>query len=221
MATAVETSKPAPPAPERFLFRGVGWEGYQAILKLVANRRVRVTYDRGDVELMSPLPIHERYKSLFGRMIETLTEELGSPIISVGSMTIGGEDADRALEPDECFYLASFGRLRDPDRIDLDVDPPPDLAVEIDITRSSLNKMEIYAALRIPEVWRFDGDSFRIFILQADGQYRHSETSEAFPFLPMTEFVRFVREPGTANGTLWIRNFRTWVREVVVPLARN
>jgi len=221
MATAAESRTIAPPRAPRFLLRHVGWEGYQAMLKIVGDRPIRLTYDRGDLELMAPLSIDERYKSLFGRMIETLTEELDVPVMSVGSMTMNREEVDRGLEPDECFYFGDLERFRDPDRIDMDVDPPPDLAIEIDMTSSSLDRMAIYAALRVPEVWRFDGETFEIRVIQADGLYATSETSLAFPFLPMTALVRFVQEPGTPDGTLWGRAFRAWVREVVVPLARG
>ncbi len=221
MATAAEPKTIARPQAQRFLLRDVGWEGYQAMLKIVGDRPIRLTYDRGDLELMAPLSIHERYKSLFGRMIETLTEDLDIPVLSVGSMTMNREEVGRGLEPDECFYFADLDRLRDPDHIDLDVDPPPDLAVEIDIASSSLDRMGIYAALRVPEVWRFDGVTFEIRLIQPDGQYTGSPTSAAFPFLPIPGFVRFVQEPGTFDGTLWIRSFRAWVREVVLPLARG
>src|SRR4051812_17622495 len=134
--TATIAAKPRPAIDgQRFVLYGVGWEGYQTLLKLVGDRPIRLTYDRGDLELMSPLTPHERFKSLLGRMVEAITEELDIPVISAGSMTFNREDVDRGLEPDECFYPANAGRVRDPDHIDLNGDPPPDLAIEIEITR--------------------------------------------------------------------------------------
>jgi Uma2 family endonuclease len=220
MATATEPSTKLC-AIERFVFRGVGWTGYQSILKMVENRRVRVTYDRGDVELMASLAIHERYKHLIGRMIDTIAEELEIQAVAVGSTTFNHEELDRGLEPDECYYLTSAARVRDWKRIDLEVDPPPDLAVEVDVTVSSLNRLGIYAALGVTEVWRFDGESMTVFLLQENRNYIPTETSAAFPFLPMTELASFLRGYDSGNDSRWGRTFRDWVRRILVPMARD
>src|SRR4051794_24735952 len=110
MAPTVATDARPQIAGQRFVWHGIGWEGYQTLLQLVGNRRIRLTYDRGHVELMSPLPLHERYKSLLGFMIEAITEELDIPRIALGSTTFHREDVDRGLEPDECFYLVGASR---------------------------------------------------------------------------------------------------------------
>ena len=120
---------------------------------------------------MSPSSMHERYNCLFRRMIETLTEELAIPIKGAGSTTFKREDLERGLEPDSCFYLANERRIRGKRELDLTIDPPPDLAIEIDITSSSLDRQGIYAALGVPEIWRFDGESLRVYQLQPDGTY--------------------------------------------------
>jgi len=221
MAIATEPKMKSELAGERFVFWDVGWDGYLSLLKMVENRRVRVTYDRGHVELMAPLPIHERYKSLIGRMIEAITEELDIQAVAVGSTTFYSEELDRGLEPDECYYLANAGRVRDWKRIDLNVAPPPDLAVEVDITGSSLNRLGIYAALGIPEVWRFDGVSMSVLILQQDGTYAPNETSLIFPFLSMSDLVAFLRGYDPNNDTRWGRSFREWVRVNLVPRVDN
>jgi Uma2 family endonuclease len=206
---------------QRFLIRGIGWDGYQTMLRLVGDRPIRLTYDRGNLELMSPHSKHERLKSLLGRMVEALTEELDIPMISAGSTTFNLEEVDRGLEPDECFYLTNASRVQDAEEINLESDPPPDLAVEIDITSSSLNRLGIYAALRVPEVWRFEGKVLSVLLLQPDGTYAPSESSAAFPFLPMTEITRFLREHKTTNDTRWGRAFRGWVRSEIVPRVRG
>jgi Uma2 family endonuclease len=205
----------------RFLLRGLGWEGYQTMLALLADRPVRITYDRGDVELMSPLIAHERFKSLLGRLVEIVTEELDIPLVTAGSTTLNSEELDRGIEPDECFYLASAGRLRDTDRLDLSIDPPPDLAIEVEISSSALGRLGIYAALDIPEVWRFDGETLTVLLLRPDGAYAASDTSRSLPFVPMAEVARLVRECEPNNDTRWARNVRAWVRAVVVPTARD
>jgi Uma2 family endonuclease len=206
---------------QRFVLYDVGWEGYQALLKMVGERPIRVTYDRGNVELMTTSPIHEIYKALLGRMVETIGEELDIQLFTQASMTFNREDVDRGLEPDDCFYIASAGRVTDRSRINLETDPPPDLAIEVEITRNVLNRLGIYAALGVPEVWRFDGEALRVLLLGADGTYSPSDTSAAFPFLPMQELVRFLRAYDRNNDSRWGREFRAWVRNELAPRYQN
>jgi len=208
-------------AAQRFVLCDVDWEGYRSLLNILGDRPVRVTYDRGTLELMTPLPIHERYKSLFGRLIEMLTEELDLPMYSFGSTTFLREDLERGLEPDECFYLASAEKIQDQKSIDLQFDPPPDLAIEIDVTSSSTRRMSIYAALGVPELWRFDGEALTVFCLQGDGAYRVAEQSTAFPFLPMDAVAAFIADYGIGTDTQWAKALRRWVRETVVPRAQS
>jgi Uma2 family endonuclease len=212
MATTTEIrSRPLEPE-SRVVLHGVGWEGYETMLKLVGDRPVRLTYDRGDLELMVPSLDHERYKSLLGRLIETLTLELDLPCDAAGSTTWRKQLEDRGLEPDECYYLANAERVVGR-KVDLSVDPPPDLAIEIEISRSALDRLGIYAALGVPEVWRFDGEALRVEQLQADGTYQEVVVSPSFPFLPLNEVVRWLRLAETMGQTPWLRQFREWVRE--------
>ena len=112
---------------------------------------------------MTTSPIHEIYKHLLGRMVDTIGEELDIPMFGQGSTTFNREDVDRGLEPDECYYIANAGRVADRSQLNLETDPPPDLAIEIEITRNVLDRLGIYAALGVPEVWRFDGEIARRF----------------------------------------------------------
>ncbi len=219
MSTAV--SERLQGAAQRFVLHDIDWEGYQSVLKILGDRPVRVTYDRGTLELMTPLPIHERYKSLFGRMIKALTEELDFDLYSFGSTSLGCVELDRGLEPDECFYISSARKLRDPRNIDLKTDPPPDLAIEIDITSSSERRLSIYSSLKIPEVWLFDGENLTVLRLQDDGSYRTSERSEELPFLPMADIAAFIRDYQPGTDTQWAKASRRWVRETIVPRARD
>jgi Uma2 family endonuclease len=204
----------------RFLIRDVGWQGYLDLLRIIDDRPVRVTYDRGDVELMSPLIKHERKKSLLAQIVEILTEELDIPRMSAGATTLKREDIDRGLEADESYYLYDVSRLRDPDELDLLVDPPPDLAIEIEITRSALDRLGIYGALGVSEIWRFDGRNLRILERQADGSYREIPVSRFLPWISIEEIKRFVIEEESRDETRWARRFRQWVREVILPRAR-
>ena len=221
MPTIVESPASQAEGEQRVLLRGVGWDGYQTLLKLVGDQPVRLTYSRGNVELMSPLSKHERNKSLLGRLVEILTEELEIPMMSAGSTTLNREDLDQGIEADEAFYLGDLSRVRDPDRIDLDLDPPPDLAIEVEISKSSVNRLGIYGALRVQEIWRFDGRMLTILDRQDDGTYRSVNLSGDFPWISLDEITRFLVEEDTRDETLWARRFRAWVRAVVVPRARE
>ena len=213
VTTATELSQ----GEHRFVIRDVGWEGYQALLKIIGNQPVRLTYDGGNVELMSPLPIHERRRTRLGRTVQILTEELLVPVMPMGSTTWGREDLDKGLEADESFYLGDLERVGDPDNVKLDVDPPPDLAIEIEITRSALYRLGIYGALGVPEIWRYNGRELKVLLRQDDGSYRLSASSSAFPDVPMAEIERFVNMEGFRNENEWARQFRDWVRAEVLP----
>ena len=149
----------------------VSWPTYQALIHdLESEPGKRLTYDQGTLEIMVPLPPHEAYKRLLGRLVEVTTEETATEIRSLGSTTWSRADLQKGLEADECYYIQNEQAIRGKDRIDLTVDPPPDLAIEVDNTSSSINRMAIYAALGVPEVWRFDGETLTICRL-INGQY--------------------------------------------------
>lgn len=160
---------------------------------------------------MVPLPPHERYKSLMGRIIEVTTEETATEIASLGSTTWSRADLQKGLEADECFYIQNEQAIRGKHDIDLTIDPPPDLAIEMDHTSSSMNRLEIYRALGIPEVWRFDGEILTIYCL-VEGEYRTQETSEALPLLQQADILRWLQLSQTMGETTWVREFRRWVR---------
>ncbi len=216
-----------PPTPRiashpRILLSNVPWSTYQALVEEPDNRHVRMTYDRGSLELMSPAPEHEMYINLFRRMIEVLTMELAIPIKGRGSTTFKRADLKQGLEPDACYYLANEQRIRGKKRIDLTIDPPPDLVIEVDITSSSLDRQGIYASLRVPEIWRFDGESLRVYQLQTDGTYVQCESSPTFPFLPLADLVRFATNSESTDDSTWISSFLDWVRaEIAQRLPRR
>jgi len=196
----------------RLVLRDVPWGDYERLLGLFADRPLRLTYDRGTLEIMAPLSIHERYKMLIGRMIDVMTLEWGLRVVAVGSATFRREEAGRGLEPDQCYYLSNAGKVADWSRIDLDVDPPPDLAVEIDVTSDSTLRMNVYAALKVPEVWRFDGERLDVFLL-VDDAYRPAVASLAIPLAPIAELPRFLSRHTIGDDTAWTIEFRRWVRE--------
>ncbi|MBL8797120.1 MAG: Uma2 family endonuclease [Planctomycetia bacterium] len=202
-------------AEQRFLLRNIEWPQYLAFADLLDERHVRLTFDGKNLELMTISHGHERWGELLGRFIDVLTEELDRPMQSGGSTTLNREDIERGLEPDRCYYLEHEPLVRDKDEIDLTVDPPPDLAVEIEVSRSCLNRMAIYAALKVPELWRFDGSVLRIYHLGADGSYVEATASRHFPFLPIPEVQAFLLRRGQLDETKLVKSFRQWVREQI------
>ncbi|HEV3257847.1 MAG TPA: Uma2 family endonuclease [Gemmataceae bacterium] len=209
------------PADQRFLLFNVSWKTYETFLAELGDRPIRLTYDRGNLELMAPSHVHERYKKILGRIIDTLTLELNILMKSGGSTTFKRKDLERGMEPDECYYIENEPLVRGKMEIDLTTDPPPDICIEIDITSSSLDRQGIYAAMRVPEIWRFDGESLRVYRLDANGDYQLCDRSPTFPFLPLDEIARFLQQANVADETSLIRAFITWLREEIVPRLQD
>ncbi len=202
----------------RFLIHDLNWAGFLKLLDLFEDCGPRMAYLNGTVELMTTGLRHERFKKILGRMIEYVLMELGIPSSALGSMTFKKQSIEHGVEPDECYYIASVDRLDDETEIDLEVVPPPDLVIEVEITSPLLEKLSIYAGLGVPELWRYDGRTFTLLLLQSDGKYGVSSRSRAFPFLPMDVFARFLGEYTPKQESQWSMAYRTWVREVVAPL---
>ncbi|MGA2030692.1 MAG: Uma2 family endonuclease [Thermoguttaceae bacterium] len=203
-----------PQAESRVLLSNVAWSTFEALLAENECRGTRFAFDRGFLEIMSPSVEHERIKTLLGRMIEFMVVELNIPISSGGSTTLKDEMKQRGLEPDECYFVANEPRMRGRDDYDAAVDPPPDLAIEVGISRSALNKLAIYADFAVPEVWIHDGTALRVYHLQPEGGYVQQDHSRSFPFLPLDEVHRFLGRRNATDETTWIRSFRDWVRRL-------
>jgi Uma2 family endonuclease len=191
---------------------GVSWELYEHLLKVVGNRPLRLTYDNGELEIMSPLPQHERAKGTIGRFVSDILIELDLPHEALGSTTFRRQMKKAGLEPDECFYIQNQPRIAGKKRINLDRDPPPDLAIEIDVTSRSIPRLPIYAALGVPELWRYDGKKLQSLWLER-GEYRESDHSRAIPHLRVADLLRFVRiAEQKGDQTAALKAFRTWLR---------
>jgi Uma2 family endonuclease len=225
MSTAVATPRtqehtqrrePQTGAEERIVLSGVSWGTYERLVGELDSSGIRLAYDRGFLEIMCPSKLHERYSRALGRMIEILTEELDLEISSGGSTTCRSELLGRGLEPDECYWLSHAAVVEDKEDLDLNVDPPPDLAVEVDLTTDSLGKRPICASLGVPEVWRCDGESLTVMRLEPDGKYAVVETSPSFPQVPVSKLTRFVKRRSEVRERQWVKEFRRWVRKNVV-----
>ena len=203
-----------PQTENRVLLSGVSWATFEALLADTDHRGSRFIYDRGSLEIMSPSSEHEWITSLLRRMIETYTEELDIPIRSGKSTTLKSDLEQKGLEPDECYYIANEGKVRGLDEIDLTVNPPPDLAIEVDIISSSLDQLGIYAALGVPEVWICDGRHLSIYRLGRHGEYSVLDHSPTFPSLLPDRIMEFLSKRNSIDETSWVKSFRQWVKSI-------
>ncbi|PSB43471.1 Uma2 family endonuclease [Cyanosarcina cf. burmensis CCALA 770] len=203
------------PLEQRIELSGISWETYERLLAELRDRRLRLTYYRGNLEIMAPSPEHEFYKKIIGRFVETLAEELKVKIYPLGSTTFKRPELS-GVEPDECFYIQNRRSVQGKKRLDLNTDPPPDLVIEIDITSSSENRLAVYADLEVLEVWRYDGKFLKIYQLQ-NRQYIQVHESLAFPEIAITEIAQFLQQAMDANIDYLdlIRSFRQWIESQV------
>jgi Uma2 family endonuclease len=197
----------------RLVLYNVPWTTYKRLLRMFDESHVRMTYDQGTLEIMTLTYGHESYAYLLGRFIDALTEELALPIAGGGSTTFKRRGKKRGLEPDRCYWIANEPLVRGKTKIDLRTDPPPDLALEVDVTHSSLNRMAIYAALRVPEVWRFDGQTLTFHVLGPDGKYTLATHSLTFPQVAAADVAGFLGLRGQMDENAVVRQFRAWVRQ--------
>jgi Uma2 family endonuclease len=198
---------------QRVIVRFVSWTTYEHLLADLSNQSsTRLTYDRGMLEIMCPLPEHEEWNRTIALLVEVLAEEMRIDVRNFGSTTFRRADLARGFEPDSCFYIQHEANISGKSTIDLTVDPPPDLVIEVDITSGSLDKFPIYAQVGVPEVWRYDGQRLRISILTAE-RYVESETSLALPLLTGPRLSETLAQSKTLKHTALLRSFRTWVRQ--------
>jgi Uma2 family endonuclease len=202
---------------EHMVLRNISWEAFERILDDIGETHHRVTYQDGDLEFMTISFEHEHYGEWLARLISFLAFELKIRLCSGGSTTLKMALEKVGLEPDRCYWIKHEKSMRSKKKWDPLTDPPPDLAIEIDITSSWLDRLEIYAALKVPEVWRFDGEIFKVLLLGANGKYKQRTKSLAFPSLPMDGFVHHVKKLGSADELSLLEEFTEWLRSDVVP----
>lgn len=199
-------------AGSHLVLHDITWETYEHLLEIFAERSTpRMTYYQGTLELIVPLPEHETYSWTLGRLIVALSEEIGIEIIGLKSSTWRSEPKKAGKEADECFYIQNEAFMRGKLTIDLKNDPPPDLAVEMDLTSSSIPKMAVYTELKVPEVWVWKKGKLIINILN-DTDYVESETCLAFASFPVKELAQFMHLDSEKGENARIREFREWVR---------
>ncbi|HWQ31516.1 MAG TPA: Uma2 family endonuclease [Blastocatellia bacterium] len=195
------------------ILNNVPWDDYENLLEeREGQRRVRITYDRGKLEIMTLSAEHEGFKSLLAHLVAILAEEMNQVLIGRGSVTLRRELTDSGVEPDDCYYIRHAAEIRGKKRIDLKNDPPPDLVIEVDVASPSLNKLPLYAALGVPEVWRLKGDDLKFYRL-VEGEYLELAASDLFPFLPPSVLMDYLRLGDSEDIIVMNRAFREWVRQ--------
>lgn len=207
----------------RTILKKVNWQRYEQVLaEMERNRTARFSYYRGNLEMMTPLDEHERCHKLIESLILTITDEMGIKIESFKTPTLKREDLQLGVEPDTAYYIQNSDRMARRTKIDLATDPVPDLILEVELSRSDFNKFEIYAALGIPEVWRYiskPGETFlkgQFFIHYLDGNiYREEDYGLAFPFLPVGRILQFIDQSDVSGLATALRDLRLWAEETV------
>lgn len=199
------------PPGHRVLFHDVSWSEFELILdEFGQHRAARLAYSNGTLEIRMPLPEHEVDKELIGDMVKILLEELEVDCECFGSTTFKREDIAQGIEPDQSFYIQNYARMIGKRRIDLTVDPPPDLAIEVDVT--SKTQLDVYKALNVRELWWFEAGRLRISVFQ-DGLYIDSDISPTFPGMPIVEiFSQFMQQSLIEGRSTALRAFRQWAK---------
>ncbi|MEG4530766.1 MULTISPECIES: Uma2 family endonuclease [unclassified Microcoleus] len=197
---------------QQLLVEDVNWQQFESILAELGERRAsRLSYSNGRLEIMVPLPEHEKAKEIIGDMVKILLETRQIAFESLGSTTLKNERMSQAVEPDTCFYIQNQAAVIGKNRLDMSVDPPPDLAIEIDLT--SRTQLDNYQILGVPELWRYARRGLQINVLQAE-QYIESDVSPTFPNIPIVELVnQYTQQSQVAGRTSAIQAFKNWVRE--------
>jgi Uma2 family endonuclease len=206
MLTAINTGE------ERTFLQNISWNLYENLLAEIGDDgRSRLCYYRGDLEFMTPLFAHENFNRKIERAIVVLAEELDLNHNLFGSMTIKRPDLESGKEPDSCYYFANEPAVRNKTKLDFTQDPPPDLAIEIDITSSSINQLALYAALGVGEVWRYNGTILTFYRLQL-GEYVSVDRSPTFPTLSPDRVLEFLADCQTDGINQAVKNLRKWIQ---------
>ena len=201
------------PEDARLFLPNVPWDEYEYLLSQITdNSSIRIHYDQGKLEIMTLSPRHESLKVLFTHLLSVLTREMKYGFISLGSTTFKLPDAARGTEPDDCFYIRRAALVEDKETIDLEIDPGPDLVVEIDLSHPSMNKLPIYASLGVTEVWIYNGQQMRFYLLAGE-EYEETSTSDLFPFLAPDSLTPFLTPGKIRDINKMTEAFRKWVQE--------
>ena len=198
---------------QKLILQGIGWDFYEQILKeFEDSNALHFAYDDGFLEVEVPTRKHEKPNRLLSKLVELICEELDIEADNSGSTTFRQPAKSKGIEPDTCFYIQNEPKIRGKMEIDLTTDPPPDLVIEIDVTRPSLKKLPIYAALGVPEVWLYKGEAVEFYQLDVE-EYRNIEYSIALPVLSSRQATEFLNKGLSESPSAWARTVREWAQE--------
>jgi len=200
------------PPEQRVILKGVSWETYERLLaEHQESSGTRFTFNCGVLEIVVLSARHEEPNRTLALLVDVLAEEMAIDVRRLGSTTFKRQDLLKGFEPDSCFYVQQADAISGKETIDLSVDPPPDLVIEIDITSPSLDKLPIFAAVGVPEVWRYDGERLIIYRLEGE-RYGTAARSAVLPLLTSEVATRFLEESTQLKSTVWLRRVREWIR---------
>jgi Uma2 family endonuclease len=205
----------------RFVLHDVPWALYESMLKGLGDRHIFLTYYKGTLELMSPSYPHDRSSVQFGYLMQALGEAFDVPLHGVGRTTFRRRRYKVGLEADEAFYTYNAPKIFGKDEINLEVDPPPDLAIEVEVSRRLGARAKIYARLRVPEIWKYNGVRLTILVLQKDGKYKVVDKSPTFPHVTPDELVELLQAGRSRYDLDWLKEVRSWLKERVKQIARK
>ncbi|HEY9703349.1 MAG TPA: Uma2 family endonuclease [Allocoleopsis sp.] len=210
----LELKKISVPPGQRILLSDISWQELEDILQdLGDNRNSKIAYNQGLLEIMVPLPEHERNKEQISDLLKALLEELDIEFCTLGSTTFKNRLMLQGMEPDNCFYIQNEARIRNKDKLDLSIDTPPDLAIEVDVT--SRTNPQIYRNLAVPELWRFERDNLQINVL-IDGEYVSTEFSPLFPNLPVKKLIpEYLHKCRIEGRNKSIKQFRSLIQQMI------
>ena len=201
------------PTTQPLLLEGVSWMTYTSLLADFGDyHSARLAYDHGRLEVIVPSFTHERHNRTLAALVEIVAGARGYDLERAGSTTFKREDMARGFEPDSCFYLQHAAQVRGKDRLDLRTDPPPDLVIEIDITHPSLDKLPIYEAIEVPEVWRYDGQHLHIYRRLA-GYYTVVPTSVVLPGITSDCLAAWMETSQTLSYPAWLAQVLRAIQE--------
>jgi Uma2 family endonuclease len=202
-------TKADPVSAERMLVNSISWQQYLQLVDIFAESRVFMTYDDGQLELRMPLKEHERASQLLDYIAAFVAHYLNIRMDSLGSTTFRASNVEKGLEPDKCYYINNIDKVLSTRRLDLAVDPPPDLAIEVEITTSLIPRIPIYRKLGIPELWRYDGKNLTIELLK-DDDYVAAKNSRAFPKLTPSLLLRWIKIGERSSYSAMLRSVEQW-----------
>ncbi|MEE3718145.1 Uma2 family endonuclease [Tumidithrix elongata RA019] len=217
MATLVRISQIETLPGQSTILHDIDWQQFEAILEDLGEKRAaRVAYFDGVLEIEMPLPEHEKVKVLIGDFIKALLDEMEVDFEPFGSSTFKHMDKQAGLEPDDCFYIQNNVVMRGARKLDLSIDPPLDLAIEVDVT--SKTKLEVYQAIAVPELWIYLDRSLKIYLL-CNGEYIESSLSPTFGTLPVREVIpQFIERTFQEGRGAAFRAFRAWAKQNLAKL---